>query len=446
MAIQALAVWLQKAMDGSLAIWFGVELDGILHSDATLVNVGKTQSTKVRTLMQILVFGSGLMGPAAAYNALTDAQVAQVTLADKDADQLAAAAARLKPLLANPARLETTVIDLADQQAAAALIARHDAVVAALPSAVIPLGVRAAAAARTPWVDLSWPADAELPELKRLAAENGVLVIPGCGVEPGLTEIMARYVAEKLDRVDELHIKCGGIPVQPDGPLHYRIVFGGKRLPLREYDARIAEHGALRPVPRYSGVETLHVAGVGELEAWHEGFMPWLLELDALKGIRLGTQKTVRWPGYAAKATTLRELGLLSLQPVDVDGVQVAPKHVVDAVLYPHVRLREDERDLTIFRVEVRGEKDGFPRRYSIDMVDRYDEALGFTSMARVTAFTGAIVARMAARGAFAAAGWVTPEKLLVGDRFRELVAELAKAGVTFTETVEQSRRLEAGA
>lgn len=395
--------------------------------------------------MQILVIGSGLMGPAAAYNALTDAQVAQVTLADKDAAQLAAAAARLKPLLANPARLETTVIDLADQQAAAALIARHDAVVAALPSAVIPLGVRAAAAARTPWVDLSWPADAELPDLKRLAAENGVLVIPGCGVEPGLTEIMARYVAEKLDRVDELHIKCGGIPVQPDGPLNYRIVFGGKRLPLREYDAHIAEHGALQPVPRYSGVETLHVAGVGELEAWHEGFMPWLLELDALKGIRLGTQKTVRWPGYAAKAETLRELGLLSLQPVDVDGVRVAPKYVVDAVLYPHVRLREDERDLTIFRVEVRGEKDGFPRRYSIDMVDRYDEALGFTSMARVTAFTGAIVARMAARNAFATAGWVTPEKLLVGDRFRELVAELAKAGVTFTETVEQTARLATG-
>jgi len=32
-------------------------------------------------------------------------------------------------------------------------------------------------------------------------------------------------------------------------------------------------------------------------------------------------------------------------------------------------------------------------------MVDRYDDVLGFTSMARTTAFTGAIVARMIARG-----------------------------------------------
>lgn len=49
-------------------------------------------------------------------------------------------------------------------------------------------------------------------------------------------------------------------------------------------------------MPRDSGVETLHVAGVGEVEAWHEGFMPWLLELDVLKALKLGTQKTVRWP------------------------------------------------------------------------------------------------------------------------------------------------------
>ncbi len=187
--------------------------------------------------------------------------------------------------------------------------------VAALPSLVIPLGIRAAAAAGKPWVDLTWPANEELPALRQLVDETGILVVPGCGVEPGLTEIMARWAAEKLDRVDELHIKCGGIQAVPSGPLAYKIVFGGHRLPLRELPARIAEEGALRDVPRYSGVETFTFPGVGEVEAWHEGFMPWLLELEALQGLKLGTQKTVRWPGFGAKATLLRELGLLSLAP-----------------------------------------------------------------------------------------------------------------------------------
>ena len=49
-----------------------------------------------------------------------------------------------------------------------------------------------------PWVDLSWPPDSEVPELEREVQAAGICVILGCGVEPGLTEIMARYLAEKL--------------------------------------------------------------------------------------------------------------------------------------------------------------------------------------------------------------------------------------------------------
>jgi hypothetical protein len=31
---------------------------------------------------------------------------------------------------------------------------------------------------------------------------------------------------------------------------------------------------------------------------------------------------------------------------------------VLDAVLYPHVKMEEGERDMTLFRTEVKGEKD----------------------------------------------------------------------------------------
>ena len=166
------------------------------------------------------------------------------------------------------------------------------------------------------------------------------------------------------------------------------------------------------------------------------------MELDALKGIKLGTQKTVRWPGYADKIATLRDLGLLSLEPIEVGDVSVAPKTVVDAVLYPHVKLEEDERDITIFSVEVSGIKKGRPRRYRIDMVDHYDEALDFTSMARVTAFTGAIAARMVARGQIEGAGFVTPEKVITGKLRKRMVKELDKAGVKFTITEEKVKDL----
>jgi lysine 6-dehydrogenase len=342
--------------------------------------------------MKILVLGSGLMGPAAAFNAVSDPDVSQVVVCDKSQQQVA---------------------------------------IGALPRSASVLVILAASQARTPLVDLTWINRNQFPGLKQEIEAAGGLVVLGCGLEPGLTEIMARYLAEKLDRVDELHIECGSVPEEPAPPLGYKIVFGGRQLPLKEIDGLVVENGRLKPVPRYSGVEPVVFPGVGECEAW-------LMELPILKDLRIGTQKTVRWPGYAAKVTVLKEMGLLSQEPVEVDGMQVAPKKLLDALLYPRVRLEEGERDITVFRVEVVGEKDGRPRKYKAEMVDRYDEDLGFTSMARTTAFTGAIVARMIGRGDLKTTGMLPPEQVITGPLFDTLVDELSVTDIQFDVTVKK--------
>jgi saccharopine dehydrogenase-like NADP-dependent oxidoreductase len=164
-----------------------------------------------------------------------------------------------------------------------------------------------------------------------------------------------------------------------------------------------------------------------------EDFPDWLLDMDIFKNLKYAAHTTIRWPGYAAKVTVLKEMGMLSREPVEVDGVQVAPKSVLDAVLYPHVKMEEGERDITLFRTEVKGEKDGQPREYQIETVDRYDEVLGFTSMARTTGFTGAIVSRMIARGDFKGTGIFMSEQAIAGSLFEQLVSELADAGVQFS-------------
>jgi lysine 6-dehydrogenase len=384
--------------------------------------------------MKILILGAGLMGPALAFNAMAAAEVTQVVICDTNPAQLAAC---LHKLAGRPGaeKLIPVQLDLNDQAAAAQVMAGAGAVVAALPRPASILGIRAALRAGVPLIDLTWPAEEHMPGLRQEVEAAGGLIIPGCGLEPGLTEIMARHLAEQLDRVDELHIKCGGIPAEPTGPLGYKIVFGGKQLPLREQDGRMVENGQLKFVPRYSGVETVTFAGVGDVEAWHETFMPWLLDLPALQNLKAGSQKTIRWPSYAAKATLLKELGLLSMEPIEVDGVKVAPKNLLDALLYPYVELKEGERDLTLFRVEVIGQKDGQPRRYQTELVDHYDETLEFTSMARTTAFTGAIIARMVARGELSARGLVTPEQVITGPRFDRLMVELAALSIRFRLT-----------
>lgn len=385
--------------------------------------------------MKILILGSGLMGPAAAYNALNDPEVSEVALCDVDAARLDAAAAALRAVT-NAGRLRTVRLDLADRAAAAALFAEFDAVLAALPWRVSMLAFDAAIAARVPIVDLAIPEDADLPELARRSEEAGTMVLLGCGLEPGLTEIVARRLAADLDTVEELHIKCGGVPETPSGPLGYKIVFGGHELPFRDSAALAVEGGEAVSVLRYSGVEATSFAGVGACEAWHEGMMPWLLEMDEFRGITEGTQKTLRWPGYASRVSVLLELGLLSREPVRVGEVSVAPKYVVDAALYPSVRLGADEGDITLFRVEVIGRKGGERLRHCVDMVDRMDRRTGFTSMARTTAFTGAIAARMIGRGELVGAGMFTSEALIAGDAYDRMMRELEAEGIHFEHTV----------
>ena len=384
--------------------------------------------------MSILVIGSGLMGPAAAYNAMVDDAVERVTVCDLSEEQLGTCRARLQGL-PGADKVAYRRLDMNDAAEAVAVMKDHGAGVAALPRAASMAAIPLALEAGMPYMDLTRVADEDLETWTSTHAGSGGFVILGCGLEPGLTEIMARHLAEQLDRTDELHIQCGGIPERPSPPLGYKIVFGGRRLPLRESTARAVVDGRLVEVPRYSDPEPVSFEGVGECEAWHEGFMPWLLEVDALKGLRAGTQKTVRWPGYAEKVTVLRELGLLSEVPVDVDGVSVIPKHVVDAVLYPSVKMAPEERDITAYRVTVIGEKDGRPATKSAEMVDRYDESTGFTSMARTTAFTAAIAARMAVRGDLPHPGqpFVTPEQAIYGDGFDTMIDELDRMGVRFT-------------
>ena len=82
--------------------------------------------------MRILVLGSGLMGPAAAFNAMADPEVAGVSLADLSQVQLEAARRKLRPLPGGE-KLAVVALDLNDETSARRLAAEHDAIVAALP-------------------------------------------------------------------------------------------------------------------------------------------------------------------------------------------------------------------------------------------------------------------------------------------------------------------------
>src|SRR5689334_5859170 len=161
--------------------------------------------------MRILVAGSGLMGPAAVWNSLADPAVSEVTVCDFDARKLEACVAR-QASSPGVGKLRLRRIDLADTAAAAQLMGEHDAAVAALPLAGAILAMEAAVRAGIPLVDMTRVPDVQFAPLRERFREARAAIVCGAGLEPGLTEIFARSLAEQLDTATELHIKCGGVP------------------------------------------------------------------------------------------------------------------------------------------------------------------------------------------------------------------------------------------
>jgi len=93
--------------------------------------------------MKILVLGSGLMGPAAAFNAMSDHEVSQVVVCDLSQQQLDACASKLAGMKGGE-KLSTVRLDLRDQTAAAELMASFDVSIGALPRSASALAIRAA--------------------------------------------------------------------------------------------------------------------------------------------------------------------------------------------------------------------------------------------------------------------------------------------------------------
>jgi lysine 6-dehydrogenase len=377
--------------------------------------------------MRVAVLGLGLMGPTIALDCLSCEDVEEVLLIDISKERLDEVVKSLN----NNSKLKTLVQDVTERGGLVNNLKGYDVAFMAL---LYPLNVeatRGAMEAGVHVVDLSGPTNEEWEEINSAALKGGVTVVPGCGVEPGLTEMLAAHGMDMLDRVDSVDFWCGGIPRDPKPPLNYKIVFGGPYLPLRPGKVKVIEDGEERWVKRYTLGEPIEFEGVErELECFYDGFPDTLYEIDKFKDVRHCAEKTVRYAGYCDKVNLLDELGLLSRETIDFRGQKIVPFQVFSEIVFPKVRLEEGERDITLLRVVVEGARDEVGARITFDMVDHYDEDRGITSMAKTTSYTSAIVGRMLGRGEISERGLVPPCVVIRGEKIERLLEELTSRGV----------------
>ncbi|MEK9499637.1 saccharopine dehydrogenase family protein [Gaopeijia maritima] len=375
--------------------------------------------------MKFLVLGGGAQGSAAAFDLVRRDAVETVILADQSVDSVRPF---LRPFVGG--KLELQAVDARDHGAVRALMERVDAVVCALPYYFDFEMAELAVESDCHYCDLG--GNTEIVEQQRTlhdeAKRRGLSIMPDCGLAPGMVNILAQAGIDRFDETTSVKIRVGGLPQDPEPPLNYQIVYSMEGV-LDYYTTLsvVLEGGELVEKVALSEVEDVEFPDpVGTLEAFHTAggisTMPWRY----LGRIPHMEYKTLRYPGHARIMEAVRELGLLSLEPVQVNGTEVVPRDHFIQVVSPKLR-KPEGRDLVALRVVVEGVKDGEPGAVQFDLLDYYDAEHGLTAMMRTTGYSLAITSLMQVDGRVTQHGVTTPDEGMPAEAYIE---ELAKHGV----------------
>ena len=374
--------------------------------------------------MNVTILGLGMIGSTVAHELINSSKITGLTLIDAKQSNINACLSGL-----DSTKTSGFVVDLTNYNEVVKILNKSDIAIACLPHFLSLPMVHAAIEARCHLIDLVGADYPEKMEFHEKAKENGVLIVPGMGVAPGIVNILAARGIDLLDEADEAIILSGGFPRYPLLPLWYQVVFRLESvMGLYTRPARAAEYGFLVNYPALSGLETVNFPDpVGKCEAVYSDAHSVAYTLkDKVNRIY---EKTIRYKGHFEKMAVLKELGFLNEEPVTVDGIQVNPRNLTMALLEPQLKGATNE-DITVVKVTVSGIKDGQYKKVEWNMIDHYDHEKNITSMAKTTSMPAIILAEWIAEGKVNHIGVVTPEEIIIDDFFDPFLNELSNKGI----------------
>lgn len=353
------------------------------------------------------VVGAGRQGTAAAYDLVVRGDAEGVLILDASPAAVDTAVARLRALAGpafggHPPGIEGRVLDVAaaDETDLARALEGRDALVSAVPYHLNLRVTRAAIRARAHACDFGGNTGVVRAQLALDAEAEaaGVSIVPDCGQAPGLANSLAVYAMGLLDEPRAVTYWDGGLPQNPRPPFHYALFFHIDGL-LNEYwgEAEFLRGGRVVRVPVFSEVDTVEIPGLGTFEAFVTAGATSTCPATFQGRLETFENRTLRYPGHVAQFKVLHDLGLFSPEPLE--GLGVSPRQVVARVLEPRIRARPGDRDWVIIYVRCAGRRGGVPAEARLLLVDRHDEATGFSAMERTTGWHGAMVAHLMARG-----------------------------------------------
>ena len=358
----------------------------------------------------------------------------ELVLADSWTDGAEALSARLRN-----DKVEVQRINATDEHALSDLIAGSDVVISSLPWDLNDKVLETAVAKGVDYVDFCIPKTAadDFDGIDEKCRDAGITAITTVGLEPGISDTLVKYAANKLDTVEEAHVIDGDNGV----------VEGGGFLmtwsPIDWIDelcvpAAVFKDGKMEYVPPLHEKEVYDFPKpIGPLPVYKTLHDETFLMPKHIKGLRNASFRIGVDDDFAMVARTLRKLGMNSKEPVEVKGVKVRPLDVVVALMPRPVDQAGKIRGSGGTVVEVTGEKDGRITRIKMWAFASHEEAYarhGTNATGYLVGIGGAVPAEMLIEGVVREKGLLVPEQL----PSEEFVRRLREKGLQVNEEVSE--------
>lgn len=379
--------------------------------------------------MKFIVLGAGLMGRALAFDLARSQGVERVTIADERVER----ATRLERELNSPL-ISSQELDVARFADVVKRLRGHDCAISAVPYRFNAELTKASIEAGVHFCDLGGN-DQILEEQRQMDAEaqrKGLLIVPNCGLAPGLGNVLAAGGAKLFgEGLDSISIRVGGLPRHPRPPLNYQLVFSVEGL-LNEYSgkARVLRNFQPAEIDAMTELETLTFPPpFGAVEAFlTSGGTSLLSEMFAGK-VRHMDYKTIRFPGHCERFRALLEIGFGSSEPISIGSNLMTAREVFMELLKK--KLPTSGPDVVLLRTELKGDGRHSRKTLRYQLIDYYDENANISSMMRTTAFPTSVIAQMIVGGRIQGTGVRTPEQCVELD---PLLSELGSRNIHITQ------------
>lgn len=374
----------------------------------------------------LAVFGAGMQGIAAAYDAAAYGDFEHILLVDSDIGKAIDSAERVNTLLATSI-CEPVRVDASSVNALTKFVPEVDLIIGALPYGLHPQLERAALGAGCSAVDMGQDTDTALHihSQDAVAKEKGIAIVTDCGLAPGLVNLLAADLLAQYPGAQAVRVYCGGLPAHPVGPLGYVLRFSMNSV-IGEYSEEVIalREGKVVHAEPLHLEERIQFEGVGELEAFTtsggSGTAPFTFQgkVDSFE------YKTLRYPGHLAAMRLFRDCGFWSEERSPKLGItprQAFTTIMEEALDHPEVK------DIVLVRVEL----ETADETVRLEMLEKQDPSTGFTAMERLTGFSTSIIALEIAAGRIPP-GCYPCETAMEPCRFQQ---ELRRRGFEIRET-----------